>query len=244
MEKPEPITFARGETAFAIRLRETAPLSETLDALGLPHPRPALVVVGGAGELDETDLSRLRPLFREALAPVAEATAACVVDGGTDSGIMQLMGQARAAMQANFPLIGVAAVGTVALPDAPPSSADAAPLEPHHTHFVLVPGSQWGDEAPWIARVASAIAEGKPSVTVLINGGEVAWEDVAQSVAAGRFVIVIEGSGRTADQLAAALRGEPGDDRAQRLAASGLLRAVELEEDPTALSALLSRLLS
>jgi hypothetical protein len=62
-------------------------------------------------------------------------------------------------------------------------------------------------------------------VTVLVNGGDTAWEDVRHSVEAGRPAIAVAGSGRTADRLAQALRGEIADERAIALSASGLLRA-------------------
>jgi SLOG in TRPM, prokaryote len=157
-----------------------------------------------------------------------------VVDGGTDAGVMRLMGRARAETGAAFPLVGVAAAGTISLPGVPPPRPDAAPLEPNHTHFVLVPGSTWGDEARWLARVASALAAGAPSVTVLVDGGETAWEDAAVSVEAGRPVIAVSGSGRAADTLVGAIRGEASDGRARELAISGLLRAADLSAESLA----------
>ena len=104
---------------------------------------------------------------------------------------------------------------------------DAVPLDAHHTHFVLVPGAEWGAESPWIAQVGTELAGGLPSVTVLVNGGEIAYADVEHSLRAGRPVLAIAGSGRTADELSSAVRGVPADERAVRLAASGLVRAVD-----------------
>jgi len=99
-----------------------------------------------------------------------------------------------------------------------------------------VPGSAWGDESAWIAETATQLASGAPSVTVLINGGEVTWEDARQSIRAGRLVITIAGSGRTADLLAAGLRGDPTDDRAKALIASGLVQAADLSAGAIALA--------
>src|SRR5215211_857987 len=226
MGKAVEVTFSNGLTACAAKVHRLAELSAALRELGLHRSKPALVLVGGAGGLSDAESDRLGPLFVEVLAPLAEALGAAVVDGGTDAGVMRLMGRARAGIDATFPLIGVAAIGTIALPGVPFSPPDAAPLEPHHSHFVLVPGSDWGDEAPWLARVASALVNGAPSVTVLVNGGGTAWDDVFQSVEAGRPVIAIAGSGRTADKLAGTLRGEITDERAKELSASGLLQAV------------------
>jgi hypothetical protein len=152
MEKPFKIAISNGLTAPAIQVQSPEELSTALRELALHCPRPILVVVGGASKLSEADLSRLRLLFVKVLAPLAEELGASVVDGGTDAGVMQMMGQARAETAATFPLIGVTPVGKVALPDRIPSSKVTA-LEPHHTHFVLIPGSNWGDESPWLARV-------------------------------------------------------------------------------------------
>ena len=244
MEKPLTFTFSNGLTAYAIRVHRSAELSVALRELDLHQPRPTLVLVGGAGGMSDADLVRLRPLLVETLAPLAETLGVFVVDGGTDAGVMRLMGQARAETDTMFPLIGVAAVGTVALPDGVPPHPEAAPLEPHHTHFVFVPGSDWGDESPWLAYVASMLANGAPSVTVLVNGGEIALEEAAQSVQAGRPVVAVSGSGRAADMLADALRGEVVDVRARKLAASGLLNAVDLTEGPDALGKVLAEILS
>jgi hypothetical protein len=200
--------------------------------------------VGGASKVSEADLSRLRLLFVKVLAPLAEELGASVVDGGTDVGVMQMMGQARAETAATFPLIGVTPVGKVALPDRIPSSSKVTALEPHHTHFVLIPGSNWGDESPWLARVASVLASGAPSVTVLVNGGEIAWKDVSENLKANRRLLVIAGSGRLADTLAADLRGEATDVRARELVASGLAQAIDLTESFDSLTRLLNEMFS
>ncbi|MBA3472150.1 MAG: hypothetical protein H0T57_02800, partial [Rubrobacter sp.] len=110
--------------------------------------------------------------------------------------------------------------------------------------FVLAPGSEWGDDSPWLARSASVLAEGAPSVTVVVNGGEHTWTDVSQSVRAGRPVIAVSGSGRAADALADVLRGEAPDGRARELAASGLVQAVDMAAGSDALTRVIEKVLS
>ena len=61
-----------------------------------------------------------------------------------------------------------------------------ANLEPNHTHFVFVSGSEWGEEAPWLAQLATVVSGSEPSLMVLVNGGEIAVDDVRHSVEAGR----------------------------------------------------------
>ncbi len=91
-------------------------LPSALSRLGLGLTRPVLVSVGGASGLDAGVADRLLALFRDRLAPLLDQLGAAVVDGGTDAGVMALMGQARRAAGARFPLLGVAARGTVRLP--------------------------------------------------------------------------------------------------------------------------------
>jgi hypothetical protein len=185
-------------------------------------------------------VAAMSSLLRDHVLPLLEDLRAVVVDGGTDAGVMRVMGMATHETGLEVPLIGVAAAGTVLVPGRP-AAADAADLEPHHTAFLLVPGDAWGDESPWLGAVASAI--GGPSATLLVNGGDIAYEDAQHSVDAGRHVVVAAGTGRTADALAAALRGESVDRRAVTLARSGLVRAVDAA-DGVQLADMLRRLLT
>ncbi|MEH2071057.1 MAG: hypothetical protein V7K47_23360 [Nostoc sp.] len=220
-------TFDNGQTALAIQVNQQAELPNALEQIGLSNSRPVLVVVGGASNISEADFLRIQRLFVEVLAPIAETLGTYVVDGGTDAGVMQLMGAARTQIDASFALVGVTPERKVALPNEL-KAADLTPLEPNHTHFVLVPGSDWGDESPWISEVATVLASGAPSLTVLLNGGEVTFKDAFSSINTGRLVIAIAGSGRTADILAGALVGKATDDRAQELAKSGKLQYIDL----------------
>lgn len=244
MDRSLRYNFVNGRTAEAIHVSASTDLSMALHQISLSPPHPAIVVVGGASGLEESDLNHLRPLFVKGLTPVAEALGAVVVDGGTDAGVMRLIGQAHAETGANFPLIGVAVADKVATPDMLPSHLKATQLEPHHTHFVLVPGTKWGDESPWLARIASILAGNLPSITVLANGGNIAWQDVSESIRISRPVLVISGSGRTADMLANALRGQAADRRAEEMAASGLLRSVDVTEGFDALAQVLGSVLA
>src|SRR5205807_4494123 len=107
-----------------------------------------------------------------------------------------------------------------------------------------VPGAHWGDESPWICHVGSIVSARARSLTLLINGGEIAWQDVEESVKAGRPVLVLKGSGRTADSLAGAVHEEATDERAKRLVASGLLRVVDLARKADELANLVIEMLS
>ena len=228
--------------ATAIQVHNTSELPKALHEIGLQEKRPTLVLVGGASGLSDRYIACLRKLFVEKLAPLIEKAEAYVVDGGTDAGVMQLMGQTRLNLGGTFPLIGVAAIGTVIIPNIKNTFVDAAPLEQNHTHFVLVPGNNWGDESPWIADVATTLANGAPSVTILINGGKIALQDAKHSIRVNRPLVVVAGSGRTADRIVTAMRGKASDqqatddekaadEQAKQVAEFEKLTAIDLDDD-------------
>lgn len=230
MEALSEVRFPDGRTALGLRLAAEADLALAPQALGLASARPTIVLSGGAAGLRAGRADRLHALFADVLCPMATAHAAAVMDGGTDAGVMRLMGRARAVSAADFPLIGVCAEGTVHVPDQEPPRTEAAPLEPHHTHFVFVPGGRWGDESPWLARLASALSRGVGAVTVLVNGGAIAWRDCQHSVEQGIPVVAVAGSGRAADALAAALEGLKTPREARALVTSGLVTSTDLAQ--------------
>jgi SLOG in TRPM, prokaryote len=203
-------------------------LARAVEQLDLEPPIPTLVVAGGAGGIGEAALDRLRPLIDD-LAAVAERVGATVVDGGTDAGVAKLLGEARARGR-SFALVGVVVSSLAARPGVAPLGEQSA-VEPNHSHVLLVPGTSWGDEVPWLAGLAAVLAGDAPSLTALVDGGEITYADAAASVTAGRQVLAFAGSGRTANALAAAVRGESSDEPANALAASGLVHAIDLRED-------------
>ncbi|NJP08190.1 MAG: hypothetical protein HC866_00885 [Leptolyngbyaceae cyanobacterium RU_5_1] len=231
MHEPFTIRFAQGSTAVGLQASDLMDVEEFIRKQGFQVPCPVIVVIGGAKGLQRYHIDKLRSLLVNVIAPVAETLNAVVIDGGTDTGIMRMMGTARQETRSTFPLIGVLPIGVATLPAAPPPSPAAAPLEPHHTHFILTPGYQWGDESPWIAAIASILSKGAPTVTVLINGGEVTWQDASESVRVGRPIVAVEDSGRAADALVSALNGQVTDERATGILASGLLKVASLGSD-------------
>jgi hypothetical protein len=197
-----------GRTALAIGVSASAGLGAALAALGLEGHRPVLVLVGGAAGLDPDLHEPLLDLFR-ALVPVLTAAGALVVDGGTRSGVMALMGEA--ALGTELPLLGVAARGTLRLPgqgaEGRTGANEGADLDPSHSRFLLVPGTEWGDESPWIAAVASILAGDRPSLTLVVGGGEVTARDLREGLNLGRPTLILAGTGGTADAVSAAVRG-------------------------------------
>jgi hypothetical protein len=219
----------RADNAGIVEVSALADLPLALARVGLRGSRPVLVVVGGADGLDPVIARRLLSLFRDRLAPVLEGLGALVIDGGTDAGVMAMVGQARRQSGAGFPLLGVAARGTVQRPGQP--RGRGVPLEPNHTQLILVPGADWGDEVPWIAAAASAAAGSRGSATLVAGGGRITDRDIAASLSARRPTLPLMGSGGSADAAAAGPMRHP------------LLRPIAETDDWLALDVLLPSLL-
>jgi len=199
------ITFPNNNVAMIIKTYEQNDIRRTLEEIGLSNTLPVLVVVGGASGVTNLQKQVIDHIMEQVVTLAGEIGAA-IVDGGTDAGIMASIGQARQKNQLDFPLVGVAVHNLVTWPGQ--TSKDSSgqhryPLEPNHSHFILVPGKDWGDESLALAQVGTELARGQRSVTLLVNGGEITKEDLDNSLDARRPVMVLAGTGRLADELAA-----------------------------------------
>ena len=194
-----------------------------LTQAGIRLGQPVVVLVGGASGMSTADAATASALFDAALVPALRTTGAGLVDGGTNAGVMALAGSARSRASLGGIHIGVIAAGTLAQVGGNDPSSDPVEMEPHHSHVLVVPGADWGDESPWLSRVATVLSDGQPSVTLLVNGGEIAYQDIELSLSAGRPAIVISGTGRTADDIAGT---PPATPRARALARSPLVQVI------------------
>ncbi len=198
------ILFLNGNRALSVTTAAHKPAADVLKILGIQQPKALLMVVGGASKLDDSLNTRLKFLCNLGIARVATEAEAAIIDGGTQAGIMELMGQAVAERGHQSILLGVAPSGTVTYPggpaDGPPSQS--APLDSNHSHFVLVEGDKWGDETSMMYKLADELGKNIPVITILVDGGEIAKHEAWQTVQRRWPLIIIKGSGRTADAIA------------------------------------------
>ena len=167
---------------------------------GLPANRPVLLVCGGADDLKDGALAAAEAVVGDAVARAAEATGAVVVDGGTDSGVMRLVGRARRKHPAAIPvLVGVAPAGLVSAA----AEEGKAALEPNHTHFVLADSDEWGGETELLFDTAARIAGTARVAVVVAGGGEVARSEVAHALRRGWPVLAVAGTGGAAAEVEA-----------------------------------------
>ena len=206
------ITFPNGNSATAILVPTFANAAEVANALQIPQPKGTIFISGGASAMDDEAIARTHSLIEGGIVQFAKDHDIVIVDGGTNAGIMRMIGQARHKLGASFPLIGCAPHDKLTYPGSPAADDpnSRTPLESHHTHFVLVDADYWGAESDIIVDLTRAIAQKKyPNCGILINGGGIAKYDIYIASARGASaipVIVVDGSGRTADEIAMASR--------------------------------------
>ena len=188
------LPLQRDNTVEAINISENSDIREALNHLGIPHPKPVIVLVGGAsgiGWLDKFPMRRAIGIITK----LAEETQSVVLDGGTQAGIMKEFGKKRNKRQYSFPLVGVVFDSLIIKED--PKTI----LDPNHTNFFLIPGDDWGDESAWISKIATSIAGNNKSITILVNGGNISRTDVEYSLLENRPVFIMRGTGRLADEI-------------------------------------------
>src|SRR5882762_446430 len=205
--QPQEIVFPNNNGAKLVAALRGVPMASLIEALGISPPKNLILLIGGADKLDEKLTSRLTQLFSRGIARAAADAEALIIDGGTEAGVMQIMGQSIVDRGRKSSLLGVAPAGKVTYPGGPSlASDDSAPLDPNHSHFVLVDGNEWGSETETLFELAAAF--NVPVLAILVNGGAIAKDELLQSVRRNWPVIVIEGSGRLADEVAG-LKKEP-----------------------------------
>jgi hypothetical protein len=244
------IAFPGGHRARLVEAVKRVPAGQIASALGL-SAGPLLLVHGGTTEIEPRLAPRLEAVLHDGVARAVACESFRILTGGTAAGIFTALG--RALESAPPPaLIGVAAAACVTWPGRVPGwfrwrlDRGRVPLEPHHTHFMLVQGNHWGDETPTMLALADALSAGSPSVALLAGGGAVARQEVMGDVRAGREVVALAGTGRLADELATLARGEakPSDAAADEIVRSQRLTLFDMDRPPAELANLLGRRLA
>ena len=200
----QQISFPDRNTLCVFPIRRSD-LAQAASELKLAGSYPVIVLIGG--DIDEHQANATRQALHT-IARIAEDLHAVILCGGTELGVMAEIGQIRSQNSYTFPLVGVTPEELVTWPGGPLNTKflwlgkERWQLEAHYSHFILVPGSEFGDESLWIGDTAILLSKGHQSVTILINGTEVSRQDIDVSLENGRPVMALSNSGRLADELA------------------------------------------
>lgn len=242
------IHFPGGQHARAVSCSADTHAALLQSLLKLPQPDALIAVVGGAFQMDEQLYPHVRQLLAEGVVASGALANGMIVDGGTFAGVMQLIGEVRVAQPHAFPLLGVSPAGCVVYPGRQPvpESTEQVPLDPNHSHFVLVDAAEWGGETSTMYELVQLFSAHCPSVALVINGGAIALQEVLSNVRQQRPVIVIEGSGRIADEIAHAIREQSAsiaDPALIEIVTHGSLHLFPLTGSPSDLASLVRHLL-
>ena len=233
----QTIEFPNGNRSRLLQPAHGTPGHQLVDALALPQPRGLVILNGGTAQLDDDLQAQLRLALVDGLARLVAEESITAITGGTDAGIFHLFGQGLARWGRSAPCIGVAVGSLTAWPG---NTAGEAPLEPNHSHFVLVEGETWGDETETMYALAAALGNACPSVAIFASGGEVAIHEMLANVVQQRPMILLAGSGRVTDAVLAARDGQvPDDPRIAQIAQLGKIIPHEVSSPPSSLSDLI-----
>src|SRR6476646_6141857 len=111
--KKNTITFGNGNRAVVVTAPGDASANAILEALGITSPRAVILLFGGAAGLDDSRKAHLETLFADGVKPVAVELGALIIDGGTQSGVMAMMGEAVAQHPGTYQLLGIAPKGKI-----------------------------------------------------------------------------------------------------------------------------------
>jgi hypothetical protein len=179
--------------------------------MDLEGPRPVIVLIGGAGLMSDDEAHEIRGILDRGVLPAVVDEGAVIITGGTDSGVMRVVGE----LARDWPgveLLGVAPAHQVRHgSEAVEPDDDRVLLDGNHHKFILTAGETWGSETTVLLAVAKAITgESAQGLVLLANGGAVSRAEAAFFMAAGWPVLAFAGSGRAADSLSAAVRSRGG----------------------------------
>ena len=220
LEKQE-IIFGNNKNKALITKADSNDSAENIIStlqLRLSKPKSIILIFGGAsGNLDtsDTSITILHQILDDVL-QYASDNDAIIIDGGTKSGIMEIVGQRASKIeQSKKPIIiGVAPAGLISLSkstnqedtdknnDDNDGENDKVLLDPNHSHFVLVEGDSWGDETIKLFEIASALfTNGIPIVALLVGGGRISQKEILFCINQNWPIIVIEKTGCLADEI-------------------------------------------
>jgi hypothetical protein len=200
----QTIVFPNEHSAKLIKVSKDTTPEQAAFKLPLSIPKSLIMVSGDIQGLNESVQQRLVQLFSRGLAKTAINLNAVLMDNGKTSDLVTLIGQSVADREYKSPLIGVAAATQVTYPDQKEEhiGEETTPLDPNHTHFVLVNSQNSQQAMEFRYRLGSAITYQKPAVLLLVNGGKESQAEILQAVRLGWSIITLTGTGQLADEIA------------------------------------------
>src|SRR6185437_12713362 len=122
--------FPNGNKAQLVTVPPDFSAANALRILDIQKPASLILLAGGGDKLEDNPL--LTQLFSRGIAPAAIEMKALIIDGGTKSGVMALMGRGVEDRGRKSLLLGVAPARKVVSSSESSQSGDKAALDPNH----------------------------------------------------------------------------------------------------------------
>jgi hypothetical protein len=220
--KKETIEFSKNQRSVLVFPALDSKPEDIIKELDIQNYKAVILILGGAENADDKLKPRLIQLFDRGIARAAAEANAVIIDGTTHEGTMSLIGAGIANRGYKSALVGVAPFSLISYPGSHTTSKIS--LDPNHSHFVLVEGDNWGDKTAIMLDLVNALSyktnttanttitgetvvrsvEKLPRLAILSGGEAIAKNEVLLAVRQKLSLLVIEGSGGTADEIAEA----------------------------------------
>ena len=237
----QELVFPNHNHAFILKTFSDVSARDIVNALNINLQSKAIILIfgGAANSLDTSTISHLNNLLDSVLQLAADSDV-LIIDGGTKSGIMEIIGERASVLKAKPLLLGVAPAGKVTYPGVSNNGnvSGTVQLDPNHSHFILVEGNQWGDETKTLFEVVRAFDENVRVVALLAGGGEISKKEILLCVNNGWPIIVIEKSGYLADQIISYRNQDSSnmvDSAMNEIISYDGIRSFPLKEEPNSL---------
>ena len=252
MPEASTVTMPDGSPLIMVPATPGSKAADWAIALALGPLGALVVLAGGDDALDDSLRARLTQLVSRGLVRTLRevvgqrgggARALCVVRA-CGNGLPAMLGRAVADSGGAVQLLGVAPAALLATAAAPGAGEiPVAGLD----RLLSTPGGAWGDEQSAKIDLVQALAEAKPAagtgamalrpLLLVIGGGSGALPEVARAVRYGWPVLLVEGSGGTADALARQFKAgqaDAGDPMVTDILTDGRISCITLGDKPAA----------
>ena len=192
------------------------------------------------GISSEEAITRLRMVYSRGIVTAAADVHAAVLTGGFDIGPAGFAGRANLDREYVAPMIAVCSKPKMTWPgDVRPGQEERLPLQPDHTHVVMVPSADEEHMTSYKFELAHAMSVDDqtgsrlPAVAFVVNGGSRALQEVLECVRLGWPIVIIRGSGGVADRLHAAIEAPElfvSDAVTTEIVQEGTIEFIELSE--------------
>ena len=222
------ITFDPDHIAKAIIIASTTdPPADVLEVMRLEKmPKGILSITGGTGKFPAELEQQTRIIIESAIVPLAYEYNLMVIDGGTNAGVIQIIGDAVEKARSIYPqvigseapseftsrppLVGFAPRPKVLAPSIEQIEENSVSLDQNHTYFILISDVEdWGGEVEYMFSFIEylVLEQNIPALQIIFNGGRITIKEVHYAVLQHRPVLLLEGSMRAVEVIAAVLDG-------------------------------------